>query len=121
MDCDARPLAPGMLGDSPFAADFIAAGKRAPSGQSLRDVDGQTRLLRYRCSYMIYSPAFTGLPTPLRNRVLRDLAAALEGGTAGSHLADDERSAIRQILTGTLPEFRAALSDDAAPLPGTMR
>jgi hypothetical protein len=107
---DEAPLVPGMLGDSPFAADFTAAGKRDSSRRSLRDLDGQTRLLRYRCSYMIYSPAFTGLPKPLRNRVLRDLASALDGGTAGSHLPDAERESVRQILTGTLPDFTVALS-----------
>jgi hypothetical protein len=104
------PLVPGMIGDSPFAAEFTAAGKRDSSGRSLRDLDGQTRLLRHRCSYMIYSPAFTGLPMPLRDRVLRDLAAALEGGDSGTHLATAERTAIRQILLETMPEFAAAAS-----------
>jgi hypothetical protein len=104
---DEAPLVPGMVGESPFAADFTSAGKRDSAGRSLRDLDSQTRLLRYRCSYMIYSAAFTGLPTPLRQRVLRDLAAALDGGPAGSHLATDERSAVRQILTATMPEFAA--------------
>ena len=105
---DESPLSPGMIGDSPFATDFIAAGKRDSAGRSLRDLDGQTRLLRHRCSYMIYSPAFSGLTAPLRQRVLRDLAAALDGSAAGSHLSVDERAAIRQILVETLPEFPLA-------------
>jgi len=99
------PLTPGMVGESPLAADFVAVAKRDSAGRSLRDLDAQTRLLRHRCSYLIYSPAFTGLPTPLRQRVLRDLAAALDGGAAGSHLPSDERAAIRQVLVETLPEF----------------
>jgi hypothetical protein len=102
------PLKPGMLGESPFAGDFTAAGKRDSAGRSLRDLDGKTRLLAHRCSYMIYSPAFTGLPDPLRQRVLADLAAALAGGAAGSHLPADERLAVRQILSETVPEFAAA-------------
>jgi hypothetical protein len=104
---DEAPLVSGMIGESPFAADFVAAGKRDSAGRSLRDLDGQTRLLRYRCSYMIYSTAFTGLPTPLRQRVLHDLAAALNNSATGSHLSTDERAAVRQILTETLPEFGA--------------
>ena len=72
---DEAPLAPGMLGDSPLAQEFTAASRRDGEGRSLRDLDGQTRLLRYRCSYMIYSPAFTGLATPLRQRVLRRVPA----------------------------------------------
>ncbi len=99
------PLSPGMVGESPLAADFIAVGKRDSSGRSLRDLDAQTRLLRHRCSYMIYSPSFTGLPTSLRHRVLRELSTALDGGSSGAHLPTDERTAIRQILTETLPEF----------------
>lgn len=101
------PLTPGMLGESPLAADFAAAAKRDSAGRSLRDLEGKTRLLKNRCSYMIYSPAFTGLPDPLRQRTLRDLAAALDGSPAGAHLPAEERSAIRQILTDTLPEFSA--------------
>jgi hypothetical protein len=96
-----------MLGESPLAADFAAAAKRDSAGRSLRDLEGKTRLLKNRCSYMIYSPAFTGLPDPLRQRTLRDLAAALDGSPAGAHLPAEERSAIRQILTDTLPEFSA--------------
>jgi hypothetical protein len=102
---DEVPLAPGMLGDSPFAADFVGAGKRDSGGRSLRDLDGQTRLLRHRCSYMIYSPAFGGLPTPLRQRVLRGLDSALNDAKAESHLPAAERVAVRQILVETLPEF----------------
>jgi hypothetical protein len=102
---DEAPLAPGMLGDSPFAAEFMAGGKRDSAGRSLRDLEGQTRLLRHRCSYMIYSPAFTGLPTPLRQRVLRELNAALNLSNSTSHLPAEERMAVRGILGETMPEF----------------
>jgi hypothetical protein len=101
------PLEPGMLGDSPFAAEFTAAGKRDSAGRSLRDIDGKTRLLRHRCSYMIYSPAFVGLPPALRRRILTDLAAALDGGEPGAHLERDEREAVRQILAQTVLDFIA--------------
>jgi hypothetical protein len=104
---DESPLVPGMLGESPFAVDFAAAARRDSGGRSLRDLEGKTRLLQHRCSYMIYSPAFTGLPTPLRERVLADLKAALAGGEAGLHLPPDERVAIRKILSETLPDFAA--------------
>jgi hypothetical protein len=102
---DEAPLVPGMIGDSPLAADFVAAGKRDSAGRSLRDLDGQTRLLKYPCSYMVYSPTFSGLPTPLRQRVLRDVAAALIDMNSEIRLPSSERIAVRQILTETLPEF----------------
>jgi len=107
---DEATITPGMVGDSPFVPDFAAAGKRDSAGRSLRDLDGQTRLLRYRCSHMIYSAAFTGLPTPLRLRVLRDLGAALEGGLGGEHMPAAERADVRQILKETLPEFALAVA-----------
>lgn len=109
------PLQPGMLGDSPFAVDFAAAAKRDSAGRSLRDLDGQTRLLRHRCSYMIYSPAFTGLPAPLRQRVLRDLAAAFDENASASHLPAAERASLRKILAETLPEFATVASPSAGP------
>jgi hypothetical protein len=105
---DEAPLVPGMIGESPLAAEFSAGGRRDSAGNSLRDLDGQTKLLRHRCSYMIYSPAFTGLPAPLRERVVMQLAAALDGNSAGAHLPAEERAAIRQIVTQTVPEFSSA-------------
>jgi hypothetical protein len=102
---DESPVAPGMIGEGPFAADFAVDAKRDSAGRSLRDIDGQTRLLRFRCSYMIYSPAFSGLPKPLRQRTLRDLAAQLDAANSASHRSAEERSTVSKILTETLPEF----------------
>jgi len=114
---DEVPLVPGMIGDSPFAAEFTAAGKRDSTGHSLRDLDGQARLLKYRCSYMVYSPAFAGLPTSLRQRVLQDLASSLSGMNADFNLPPAERLAVRQILTETLPEFASLTADRAVSVP----
>lgn len=102
---DEVPLVSGMLGESPLAADFAAVAKRDAAGHSLRDLDGKTRLLQHRCSYMVYSPTFAGLPDPLRKRLLLDLAEALQGGAAAAHLPAEERDAIRAVLRETLPEF----------------
>lgn len=114
---DEAPLTPGMLGDSPFASDFAAAARRDAQGRSIRDIDGQTRLLRYRCSYMIDSVAFSGLPTLLRQRVLRETAAALAGSAPGAaHMPAEEREAVCSILRATVPEF-AALPPTSATQP----
>lgn len=107
---DEVPLEPGIVGESPFAADFCSAGVRDAAGRSLKDLDGSTRLLRYRCSYMIYSPAFRGLPEALRQHLLAELALALAGGPAAAHIPQEERDAIRGILVETMPEFATALS-----------
>lgn len=61
-------------------------------GRSLRELDLQTRLFKYRCSYMIYSPAFDGLPGEARSAVVAQLReriadpetlAVLDGTKAG--------------------------------------
>jgi hypothetical protein len=39
----------------------------------LRELDLQTRLFKYRCSYMIYSPAFDALPGQAKTAVLTRL------------------------------------------------
>ena len=60
------PLVAPVRGISKFAEVFSAAGPRDPKGRSLRELDLQTRLFKYRCSYMIYSPAFQQLPDAAR-------------------------------------------------------
>lgn len=59
-----------IQGASSFAKAFTAGGVRDSKGRSLRELDLATRLLRYRCSYMVYSPAFTALPDAARAAVI---------------------------------------------------
>jgi hypothetical protein len=63
---DEPALPSAVRGVSGFADVFAAAGVRDRAGRSLRDLDLQTRLFRYRCSYMVYSPAFDALPNEAR-------------------------------------------------------
>ena len=67
---DEPPLVAPVRGISKFADVFSAAGPRDRNGRSLRELDLQTRLFKYRCSYMIYSPAFAALPTGARTALL---------------------------------------------------
>jgi hypothetical protein len=67
---DEPPLVAPVRGISKFAEAFSAAGPRDRNGRSLRELDLQTRLFKYRCSYMIYSPAFAALPTGARTALL---------------------------------------------------
>ena len=60
-----------------FPRAFGATGPRDRHGRSLRDLDLQTRLFKYRCSYMIYSPAFDALPGIARAKVFAALRARL--------------------------------------------
>jgi hypothetical protein len=98
----------GVSGHPEFPVAFRANRRADTHGRSLKDLDLSTRLSTYRCSYLIYSEAFTGLPAPLKTSVYRALHAGLhdnEPVAPFDHLSPDERVAIREILTATLPEW----------------
>jgi hypothetical protein len=108
---DEAPLPSPVAGTSGFAARFAAAAPRDALGRSLRDLDLSTRLLRYRCSYMIYSAAFDALPAPARDRVYARLWRVLSGEEHDRRyetLSAAERRAIVDILRSTkrgLPDY----------------
>ncbi|MDB6069611.1 MAG: hypothetical protein JWL81_782, partial [Verrucomicrobiales bacterium] len=67
---DEVPLPPGgVTGSADFLRDFAATRIPDAGGHSLRDLELKSRLLKYRCSYMIYSPVFTGLEPVMKTRV----------------------------------------------------
>jgi hypothetical protein len=101
---DEVPLpAGGVAGDAAFKADFLST-RRAADGLSLKDFDLRTRLLKHRCSYMIYSPLFTSLPSALKERVYAQLRSALGGGDY-AYLPTTEKKAIRSILKATISDL----------------
>jgi hypothetical protein len=97
---DEAPLGGPVSGTSGFAEDFAALGPRDDQGRSLRDLDLQTRLLKYPCSWLIYSDAFDGLPEETKDYVYRRLNELLIG---------ENGEAIREILIATKPEARQYL------------
>ena len=100
----------GVAGDAAFRADFARTRRPGASGHSLRDLDLKTHLLKFRCSYMIYSPVFAGLAPEMKSRVLRRLDAALLPGKLdhiSRKLPAAEKQAIRGILNATLPGWQA--------------
>jgi len=107
---DEVPL-PNTIGFSKFAVEFAARGPFDKQGRSLRQFDLKRRLMRYPCSYMIYSAAFDELPDAARDAVYRRLWEALSGadqGAAGKSLSASDRRAILEILRATkrgLPDY----------------
>ena len=100
----------GVEGDQAFKADFLKTRQPTPDGISLKDLDLNTRLFKHRCSYMIYSPVFAGLPITMKERIYRRLAAALSTTKPDKkyeYLPRSEKEAIARILRTTLPDFRA--------------
>ena len=88
------PLASPALAGSAFAKTFASAGPRDRKGRSLRDLDLQTRLFRYRCSYMIYSPAFDALPSSARTALLAAMRAKITD-PATIEILDDTKAGWR--------------------------
>lgn len=106
---EAKLPAQGIAGDPAYIKDFAAAAKRDSQGDSLKDFDLKTRLMKYRCSYMIYSRQWLELPAAIKNLCWKRLQAKLapEGQDCAGWIPAEERAAIRKILAATLPESRA--------------
>ena len=104
---DEAPLPAPVPGDPVFKCDFRSNRQTDAQGRSLKDFDLSTRLFKYRCSYMIYSPVFTGLPAEFKEMIFAEMAGALTGhDQAFAYLAEEERAAIRSILNATLEQKR---------------
>jgi hypothetical protein len=106
---DETPLpAGGIEGDPAFKSDFLRSRRMAANGASLKDFDLKTHLFRNRCSYMIYSAAFRGLPPAIKQRVYRRLGEALNVSAPDAEYAflpPAEKQTIHSILRGTLPDL----------------
>ena len=92
-----------VSGTSGFAAAFAARGPRDSKGRSLRDLDLKQRLMRYPCSYMVYSAAFDGLPDDVREMVYRRMKRILSGEERApryAHIASNG-AAVIEILRET--------------------
>jgi hypothetical protein len=108
---DEAPLPGRVEGSSNFAEMFTALGPRDPKGRSLRELQLETRLMRYPASYMIYSAAFDGLPADAKNLAyqrLREVLSGVDTREHYAHLTPDIRRAILEILESTKPDFAAA-------------
>ncbi len=98
----------GVAGDEEFKRDFTSVRRLGPGGASLKDFDLRTRLFQHRCSHMIYSLAFQGLPPEVKQRVFTRLAQALDAAKPEkefAYLPATEKQSIRGILKATLPEL----------------
>ena len=107
---DEAPLPTRVEGSSGFAQRFSARGPKDSRGRSLYQLDLTNRLLRYPCSYMIYSDAFDGWPAAAREAVYRRMYAVLSGAdetTRYSRLSPSDRRAIIDILRETKRDLPA--------------
>ncbi len=98
---DETPLPARMQGSSGFTELFETAGPSDHRGRSLRQFNLETRLMRYPCSYMIYTDAFNSLPSRTKDAIYRRMYEQL------SKLSPGDRKAIVEILRDTKPDLPA--------------
>ena len=105
------PLPNAIRGTSGFEQMFAAEGPRDSEGRSLRQFDLRQRLMRYPCSYMIYSPAFDALPDDLKQAIYDRMWVILSGREPSEKYANfslADRQAVVEILRDTkrdLPDY----------------
>src|SRR5688572_24578597 len=111
---DEAPVPSPIRGATSFTEEFPSKGPRDSKGRSLRDLDLTRRLLRYPCSYMIYTEAFDALPpgtlAVVYERLWKILSGAVTDGDY-SKLSLADRRAIIEILRETksgLPAYFTA-------------
>jgi len=108
---DEAPIPGPLEGPTSFAKDFSARGPFDKKGRSLHQLDTRQRLLKYPCSYMIYSEAFDGLPAAAKSAVYARLWEVLSGKDTDKvyqRLSPADRDAIIEILRDTkkdLPDY----------------
>ena len=103
-------LTGAIKGTSGFAERFAADGPRDSKGRSLRQLDLQQRLLRYPCSYLIYSSSFDGLPSEAKEYIyarLFQILTSADNAEEYSHLSRADRAAILEIIRQTKPDLPA--------------
>ena len=116
---DEAPLPGPIAGTAPFASTFSARGPRDRHGRSLRELDLGRRLLRYPCSYLIYSEPFDALPGAVKQAIYARLWAVLSGAARESRYARlqaTDRQAIIEILRDTKAGLPAYFN---GPRPGS--
>jgi len=102
---DEAPLADRIRGSSEFVRRFSAAGPRDAKGRSLHELDLSRRVMKYPCSYLIYSAAFDALTPAAKDPIYRRMWTVLSGEETGARyrtaLALADRQAIVEILKDT--------------------
>jgi len=109
---DEAKLTEPVRGGSGFAERFASIGPRDQKGRSLHELDLNRRLMKYPCSYLIYSPAFDALPPAAKEPIYKRMWEVLSGQERDARyktaLSLADRRAIVEILRDTkkdLPQY----------------
>lgn len=92
----------GIIKENSYQNDFQTS---SGSKHILRQLNLKTRLLENRCSYMIFSNSFTGLPPNFKNLLLKKLHTVLTAKSKNQlrfqYLGDQERLIIHRALANS--------------------
>lgn len=101
------PLKGTVTGTADIPSWFAKDAPRDRKGRSLKDLDLRTRMFKYPCHYLIYSPQFAALPAATKGYLWHRVDDVLSGQDAKfARMTETDRQAVREILLDTLPEFR---------------
>jgi hypothetical protein len=102
---DEAKLTDRVRGSTGFAERFSTVGPRDRKGRSLHELDLNRRLMKYPCSYLIYSAAFDALPPAAKDPIYKRMWQVLSGEERDaryrSALSLEDRRAIVEILRDT--------------------
>jgi hypothetical protein len=107
---DEAPLNNTISGSTSFATEFVGRGPKDRIGRSLRDFDLEDRLMRFPCSYMVYSKQFDSLPAKAKDAIHHRMWDVLSGKVRDPRyrkLSVIDRLAIVEILRDTKPDLPA--------------
>jgi hypothetical protein len=107
---DEAPLSVPLTPRARFAERLASRTPKDSRGRSFGQLDLTSRLLRYRCSYMVYSEAFDGLPPVVKQTVYGRMVDRLSANDARAEYArrsTGDRQAVLEILRETKPDFPA--------------
>jgi len=106
---DEARLAGPVRGTSGFARWFEEQGPKDKQGRSLRQLDLQSRLFKFPCSFMVYSSSFDALPAPALKHLYSRLLEILSG--------EDQSPDYRMLTPAMRKSIRDILSETKTDLP----
>lgn len=104
---DESDLGDGVEGDPSFQQQFVNRFPKTKDGDSLAEFRLYGRIFKNRCSYMVYSEAFKGMPPVLKQKVIARMKLVLTGEVEGfEYLKKSERDRIDATLSETLDGWK---------------
>ena len=102
------PLPSPISASEKFVAEFQKNAKRDAKGRSLKDLDLNTRIFRFPCSFLLDSDAFRSMPSMVRDAILSKLHKVLLGENPDPNfekISLSDRQAVLEMLKDTAPDL----------------